>query len=149
MLTLVAHYFARDEYDVVSKIIKKIVTSVTGSDNIIKFSISSSISKYEASVLSQCATWLGRIEFSKGDFTQSSKYFQDAIKLNDNDIVAKLGLGQSQYNRGSLEEAIITFEKILNSNVNCLEANYSLGVLYSKQDSPKRKNWPYWFWKDI
>ncbi|KAK6891929.1 RNA polymerase-associated protein CTR9 [Candida tropicalis] len=139
LLTLVAHYFARDEYDVVSKIIKKIVTSVTGSDNIIKFSISSSISKYEASVLSQCATWLGRIEFSKGDFTQSSKYFQDAIKLNDNDIVAKLGLGQSQYNRGSLEEAIITFEKILNSNVNCLEANYSLGVLYSKQDSPKKK----------
>ncbi|RCK65369.1 RNA polymerase-associated protein CTR9 [Candida viswanathii] len=139
MLTLAAHYFAKGDYDTVQKIIQKIVTSATGSDNIIKFSISSSISTYESNVLSQCATWLGRIEFNKSDFTQSSKYFQEAIKLNDNDIVAKLGLGQSQYNRGSLEEAIITFEKILNSNVNCLEANYSLGVLYSKQDSIKKK----------
>ena len=77
----------------------------------------------------------------KRNFTQSSKYFQEAIKLNETNIVAKLGLGQSQYNRGSIEEASLTFESILRSNVKCLEVNYSLGVLYSKQNSRSKKSW--------
>ncbi|KAL6451524.1 CTR9 RNA polymerase-associated protein CTR9 [Candida maltosa Xu316] len=139
LLTLASFYFAKDDYEVVKKIIGKVVNSVTGSDNLIKFNSFSRISKYQSSVLSQCAAWLARIEFNNKDFTQSSKYFQEAIKLDESNIVAKLGLGQSQYNRGSIEEASLTFESILRSNVKCLEANYSLGVLYSKQNSIKKK----------
>ena len=57
----------------------------------------------------------------KRNFTQSSKYFQEAIKLNETNIVAKLGLGQSQYNRGSIEEASLTFEVFYEAMSNALK----------------------------
>lgn len=138
-LALCSYLFSKGDYNTVIKIVEKIVKGITGSDNLKKFSTFSRITKYESNALSQCATWLARIEFARGNFTQSSKYFQEAIKLNETNIVAKLGLGQSQYNRGSIEEASLTFESILRSNVKCLEVNYSLGVLYSKQNSRSKK----------
>ncbi|RLV92758.1 RNA polymerase-associated protein [Spathaspora sp. JA1] len=136
LLPLVSYYFAKEDYTVVEQIIKKIVYNIVGDDTLTKFNnfTRKKFSKYHNNVLSQCCTWLGRIEFvNKSDFLQASKYFQEAIKLNDGNIVAKLGLGQAQYNRGSVEEAIMTFESILRSNSKCLEVNYSLGILYSQQ----------------
>ena len=53
--------------------------------------------------------------------------------------MAKLGFGQSQINRGSTEEATITYESILKTNPKCLEVNYSLGVLYSNHKSKRKQ----------
>ncbi|EGW30156.1 uncharacterized protein SPAPADRAFT_73543 [Spathaspora passalidarum NRRL Y-27907] len=139
LLPLASYYFSKGDYETVEKIIKKIVYNITGDDNLTKFSNFTKISKYNSNILSQCCTWLGRIQFTNSDFLQASKYFQEAIKLNDTNIVAKLGLGQAQYNRGSIEEAIMTFESILRSNMKCLEVNYSLGILYSKQSSRRKQ----------
>ncbi|KAI3405122.2 CTR9 [Candida oxycetoniae] len=142
LLVIVSYYCSKEDYDTVEKIIKGIVSQITGSDNLTKFSHfnKTSVSRYQLNVLSECSTWLARVEFAKGDFTQASKYFQEAIKMNESNIVAKLGLGQSQYNRGLIEEASLTFESILRSNVNCLEVNYSLGILYSKQNSRRKRD---------
>ncbi|KAG7660583.1 CTR9 [[Candida] subhashii] len=140
LLPLASYYFSKGDYELVEKLIKKVVKNITGYESLIKFNSFNRVSKYESNVLSQCATWFGRIQFANNDFTQASKYFQEAIKLKDTNIVAKLGLGQSQYNRGSIEEAIMTFESILRSNVKCLEVNYSLGLLYSKQKSKRKQD---------
>ncbi|KAI5960735.1 CTR9 [Candida pseudojiufengensis] len=140
LLTLVSFYFSKQNYDTVEKIIKLIVNNITGDDNLEKIGSHIKTTKYESNILSECRTWIARISFNKGDFTQASKNFQEAIKLNESNIVAKLGLGQSQYNRGSVDEASLTFESILRSNKNCLEVNYSLGVLYSTQDSKRKKD---------
>ncbi|KAI5949597.1 CTR9 [Candida jiufengensis] len=139
LLTLVSFYFSKQNYETVEKIVKLIVSNITGSDNLEKINSHVKLTKYESNILSECRTWIARISFNNGDFTQASKNFQEAIKLNELNIVAKLGLGQSQYNRGSIDEASLTFESILRSNVNCLEVNYSLGVLYSKQESKRKK----------
>ncbi|KAI5970734.1 CTR9 [Candida margitis] len=139
LLVLVSYYYSKNEFDTVERLLRKVVKDITGDENLTKLATHSKVSKYESNALSECGTWLGRIRFADGDFTQASKYFQEAIKLNDLNIVAKLGLGQSQYSRGSVEEATLTFESILRSNANCLEANYSLGVIYAKQSSKKKK----------
>ncbi|CAK9442135.1 uncharacterized protein LODBEIA_P58780 [Lodderomyces beijingensis] len=139
LLVLVSYYFAKEDYETVSKIVKKVIYGITGDENFTKLGSVSKLSKYSLNVLSECFTWLARLDFAKSDFTQASKHFQEAIKLNEQNIVAKLGLGQSQYNRGSVEEASLTFESILRGNVNCLEVNYSLGILYSKSNSRKKK----------
>ncbi|KAK6458401.1 protein required for normal CLN1 and CLN2 G1 cyclin expression [Scheffersomyces xylosifermentans] len=142
LLALASYYFSKENYELVSKIISKIVSNITGDDNLANFTRFNSfnkISKFQSNVLSQCAAWLGRVELVKGDFLQSSKYFQEAIKFNETNLLAKIGLGQSQYNRGSIEEAIITYEKILRGNVKCLEANYALGLLYAQQKSRRKR----------
>ena len=139
LLTLASYYYSKNDFETVEKLLQKIVKDTTGEDNMTKLAGHSKASKYDSTVLSECGTWLGRMKFIEGDFIQASKYFQEAIKLNDLNIVAKLGLGQSQYNRGSVEEATLTFESILRSNANCLEAIYSLGIIYAKQSSKKKK----------
>ncbi|KAG2734655.1 hypothetical protein G9P44_002661 [Scheffersomyces stipitis] len=139
LLALASYYFSKESYDVVSSIVAKVVKNMTGDENLTRFNSFSKVSKYQSNILSECAAWLGRIEFVKANFTPASKYFQEAIKLNDANLLAKIGLGQSQYNRGSIEEAVMTYESILRSNVKCLEANYALGLLYAKQKSRKKQ----------
>lgn len=139
LLVLASYYYSKNDFETVERLLKKVVKDITGDSSLTKLTTHSKASKYESNVLSECGTWLGRVKFSEGDFIQASRYFQEAIKLNDLNIVAKLGLGQSQYNRGSVDEATLTFESILRSNANCLEANYSLGVIYAKQSSRKKK----------
>ncbi|KAK6460619.1 protein required for normal CLN1 and CLN2 G1 cyclin expression [Scheffersomyces coipomensis] len=139
LLALVSYYFSKGDLEVSENLVKKAIKSITGDENAIKFNTFNRVSKYQSNVLSQCATWYGRISFEKSDFTQASKFFQEAIKLNESNLVAKLGLGQSQYNRGSIEEAVMTYESILRSNMDCLEVNYSLGILYSRQKSKRKQ----------
>ncbi|CUM65692.1 uncharacterized protein PRCAT00003340001 [Priceomyces carsonii] len=139
LLTLVTYYFSKEDYTLTEKLLNKIVFKVTGSSNLVKFSKFSQLSKFESIILSQCAFWLGRISFIRADFTQSQKFFHESIKLDENNLLAKLGLGQSQVSRGSIEEATITFESILKTNPKCLEVNYSLGLLYSEHKSRKKQ----------
>lgn len=139
LLTLASYYFSKEEYSLVEKICNKVIHSISGNSASTKLYNPSKVSKFQSNLLSQAAFWLGRVAFAKSDFMQSQKYFHEAIKLNENNLMAKLGLGQSQINRGSTEEATITYESILKTNPKCLEVNYSLGVLYSKHKSKRKQ----------
>ncbi|EDK47343.1 conserved hypothetical protein [Lodderomyces elongisporus NRRL YB-4239] len=140
LLVLVSYYFAKQEYDTVERVVKHISQHIIGDSSVSKSAtLITKLSKHQQIVLSECSTWLARVQFAREDFTQASKLFQEAIKFNDQNLVAKLGLGQSQFNRGSIEEASLTYESILRTNVDCLEANYSLGILYAKQQLDSRR----------
>lgn len=139
ILTLVSYQYSKGNFEVVETLVSKIVKKLTGEPSITKFNNFNKVTKFEANALSQCSTWLGRIEFVNSNFTQASRFFQIGIKLNDSNLVAKVGLGQSQYNRGSIEEAIMSYESILRTNVKSLEVNYSLGLLYSQQKSKRKQ----------
>ncbi|SGZ47698.1 CIC11C00000005887 [Sungouiella intermedia] len=136
LLALVPYYYSKGNYELVEKIVTKVVLAVTGTLAVVK---SNKISPFASKVLAQGSYWLGRVAYAKEDFTQSQKYFHEAIRLNENSTLAKLGLGQSQLGRGSVEEATITFESILKSSPKCLEVNYILGMLYSQQSSKTKK----------
>lgn len=136
LLALVPYYYSKGNYDLVEKIVTKVVQAMTGSLAVAK---SNKISPFASKVLSQGSYWLGRVAYAKEDYTQAQKYFHEAIRLNENSILSKLGLGQSQLGRGSVEEATITFESILKTSPKCLEVNYILGLLYSQQSSKSKK----------
>lgn len=130
---VVSYLFSKNKYDqvveAVAAIIKPIVPDL-GDDMRLKLA-GSKYSSYEKVVLSQGALWLGRVEFAKGNFTQAQKHFGELIKLDDS-LVAKLGMGLAQLARGSVEDAIMTYELILKTDAKCLEVMYLLGVLYSQ-----------------
>ncbi|CCE78173.1 Piso0_000789 [Millerozyma farinosa CBS 7064] len=139
LLTLASYYFSKKNYDVVQKLCEKVIGEVSESAKSGKASSSSKLSRFQSNVLSQTALWLGRVFFAKSDFIQAQRYFHEAIKLNENNLLAKLGLGHSQINRGSTEEATITFESILKTNPKCSEVNYCLGMLYAKHKSRRKQ----------
>ncbi|OBA24409.1 TPR-like protein, partial [Metschnikowia bicuspidata var. bicuspidata NRRL YB-4993] len=133
LLSLCSYYFSKGDFDLVEKIIAKVVSSLN--ENVITSLAGSKLSPFTSKLLSSCSFWLGRVAYSRGDFTQSQKNFHEAIRLNENNLLAKLGVGQSQLSRNLTEEAIITFESILKTNSKCLEVIYSLGILYSQSPS--------------
>ncbi|GEQ70853.1 hypothetical protein JCM33374_g4533 [Metschnikowia sp. JCM 33374] len=133
LLALCSYYYSKADYDLVEQIVSRAVSLLNSS--IASGSGGSKLSAFSAKLLSNCSFWLGRVAFSRGDFTQSQKNFHEAIRLDENNLLAKLGLGQSQLNRDSSEEAIITFESILKTNSKCLEVIYSLGMLYANSSS--------------
>lgn len=136
LLAFVSYYYSKEQYDIVEKICNNILQKYSGSSKV----HSSKLTPYQSKALSTANSWLGRVSFAKGDYTQSQRSFHEAIRLDDNNLIAKLGLGLSQANRGSNEEAIITFESVLKTNPKCLEVNYSLGIFYSKLKSRKKQD---------
>lgn len=136
LLSLASYYFSKENYDLVEKIVGKVVQNISGPESTTK---ASKLTTFQSNLLSHASFWLGRTAYAHSDFTQSQKYFHEAIKLNDGNLLAKLGLGQSQVSRGSTEEAIMTYESILKTNPKALEVNYSLGVLYSQHKSKRKQ----------
>lgn len=134
LLALCSFYYSKADFQLVEKIVAKIVSSLNENIN-----SGAKLSSFASKILSNCSFWLGRVAYSKGDYTQSQKNFHEAIRLNENNLLAKLGLGQSQLSRNLTEEAIITFESILKTNSKCLEVIYSLGILYSKSSSKTKQ----------
>lgn len=132
LIVLASYFFSKGEHDTVEKIINKVITA---SSNEIASGKSSRLTPFVSKILSQGSFWLGRVAYAKNDITQAQKYFHEAIRLDENNILAKLGLGQAQISRGSSEEAIITFESIVRTNSKCLEFNYALGLLYAQLKS--------------
>lgn len=134
LLALASFYFSKGEHALVEKILAKVVAAFTGAEKAAR-----KLPAFTAKVLSHASFWLGRVAYAKKDYTQSQKYFHEAIRLDENNLLAKLGLGQSQLSRGSVEESLITFESILKTNPKCLEVNYCLGVLYAQQSSRSKQ----------
>lgn len=138
LLSLASYYFAKQDYDTVNKIGYKVVETLGGGKGGESIS-SGKQSSYNSILLSNATLWLGRVSFAQSDYTKSQKYFHESIKLNDLNLLSKLGLGQSQISRGLIEEAIITYESILKTDLKCLEVNYSLGCLYSIQKGRRKQ----------
>ncbi|GME70634.1 unnamed protein product [Ambrosiozyma monospora] len=59
-------------------------------------------------------------------------FFSDAIKLNEHNLLSRVGYGQCLVVRKEFQDAIRTFEKIQESNSRILEVTYALGMLYSQ-----------------
>lgn len=139
LLTLASYYFSKGSYELVEKIVTHVIKTISGGNTNSVKSHGNKLSSFQANILSHASFWLGRISFVKNDFAQSQRYFHESIKLNEQNLLSKLGLGQSQIGRGSIEEAILTFESILKTNSKCLEVNYALGCLYSQQKSKRKQ----------
>lgn len=136
LLALCSFYYSKQRYDLVEKIVSKVTSSLNRSS---QDTIGGKLSKFEGQILSNGSYWLGRIAYAKGDSTQAQKYFHEATRLNENNILAKVGLGQAQLGRDSVEEAILSFESVLKTNSKCLEVIYLLGVLYAQSASKTKK----------
>ncbi|ODV97302.1 hypothetical protein PACTADRAFT_49035 [Pachysolen tannophilus NRRL Y-2460] len=116
LLVLSSYYFSHEDYDTV----EKLCTSIIKSD-----------SQNLPNVLSEANFWLARCYFAKKDFINSTRIFHDAIKLNDANVLAKIGMVQSQIARRSFEEAIISLENLIKTNGKLAEPNYLMGLLYN------------------
>ncbi|EHN00349.1 Ctr9p [Saccharomyces cerevisiae x Saccharomyces kudriavzevii VIN7] len=95
-------------------------------------------------VLSESSFWCGRAHYALGDYRKSFIMFQESLKKNEDNLLAKLGLGQTQIKNNLLEESIITFENLYKTNESLQELNYILGMLYAGKalDGKMIKNLP-------
>ena len=136
LINLASFFYSKQEYDILEKICNKIIKLASTFSSASAKSLK--LSKYQSIILSEAALWLGRVVFAREDYPSAQKYFHEAIKFNENNLMAHLGLGQSQSCRGLIEEAIITYESLMKTHPKCLEVNYSLGLLYSKLKSRRK-----------
>ncbi|CAH6718982.1 RNA polymerase-associated protein Ctr9p [[Candida] jaroonii] len=131
LLTFVSYYFTKKNYELVEKICNKIIGKVTSQTV-------EGLNNYQKNLLSQASFWLGRCYYNKQDFIQSQRLFHESIRFDDDNLLSKLGLGQSQISRNLIQEAINTFENLMKKYPKNLEINYCLGLLYSRSKSKKR-----------
>ncbi|EDO16212.1 hypothetical protein Kpol_1014p32 [Vanderwaltozyma polyspora DSM 70294] len=83
------------------------------------------------SVLSDSAFWCARAHYSLHDYRKAFTMFQESLRKNEDNLLAKFGLGQTQFKTNLLEESILTFENLYKSFEGIQELNYILGLLYS------------------
>lgn len=93
------------------------------------------ISKLESSisdtVLSESLFWCGRAHYALHDFRKAFSMFQQCLKRNEDNLLAKFGFGQTQIKNKLMEESILTFENIYKNQEGIQELNYILGLLYA------------------
>lgn len=84
-------------------------------------------------ILSDSTFWTARAYYAKEDYRKSFNLFQESLKNNEDNLLARFGIGQSQLKTNLVEESIITFENLYKSNENLQELNYVLGLLYAEK----------------
>lgn len=116
---LQTYYYFRGEYQTVIDIYEKKIQK----------------NEYLASnnVISESLFFCGRAHYALGDYLQAFKVFQESLKRNEDNFLAKLGLGQTQIKNQLIEESILTFENIYKANDSIQEVNYILGLLYAEK----------------
>lgn len=82
-------------------------------------------------VLSESSFWCGRAHYSLGDYRKAFLMFQESLRRNEDNLLAKFGLGQTQIQNKLVEESILTFENIYKTKEGIQELNYILGLLYA------------------
>lgn len=122
LLLLASYYYSKGDFDTVIKISQKVLSVPTNSSNL----------------ASDANFWIARSHYERNDFNNAQKFFTESLKLNPDNLLAKLGVGQSQAQRDSVEDAIITFESIYKNTQKILEIDYILGILYAQDE----KNYP-------
>lgn len=118
LLTLLEVYFyLKGDYnkviDIYESKIKGISTTVT------------------STVLSESLFWCGRAYYALEDYRKAFTMFQQSLKQNEDNMLAKFGVGQTQVKNKLVEESILTFENLYKNLENIQELNYILGLLYA------------------
>lgn len=80
---------------------------------------------------------LGNFYSDKGDYTSAVKYYNDAIKSDNNFYPAKSNLAMLFYNIGDLEKAETLFLDLIKNHTEYTEGYYYLGLLYGEQKKYK------------
>lgn len=120
LLTLLQHYFYfQKDY---SRVIKIYTEKIQPKKQLI-----------DASVYSESTFWCARAYYAKEDYRKSFQLFSESFKNNEDNLLARFGIGQSQIKTNLIEESIITFENIYKTNENIQELNYILGLLYASK----------------
>lgn len=115
-IILASYFFSKGEIETVRKICDKILNDKNTTDFI----------------KSETLFWLARCKLLSNDVLQAQKMFSEAIKLNENNTLARVGVAQCLVIREEFNDAIRTLEKVQEANSNILEVIYALGMLYSK-----------------
>ncbi|KAH3671407.1 hypothetical protein WICMUC_004704 [Wickerhamomyces mucosus] len=121
LLLLASYYYSKGEYDSVLKIAERVLSTI----------------KLSSNIRSDANFWIARVNYQRGDFVTAQKFFTESLRSNQENLLAKLGVGQSQFQREQIEDSIITFENILKENEKTLEVNYILGILYSLKNDQR------------
>jgi len=80
---------------------------------------------------------LGWLNYLAGLFTESTAYYQKAIRLKPYAIEAKLGFVNPAYALGNLDQVITQYEEILKIDPQNSLVNYRMAsIYYGKQDYP-------------
>ncbi|QLQ80673.1 hypothetical protein HG537_0E00260 [Torulaspora globosa] len=90
-----------------------------------------------STVLSEALFWCGRAYYAQQDYRKAFSMYQQCLKLNEDNLLAKFGVGQTQIKNKLVEESIITFENLFKSFENIQELNYILGLLYASKHFSK------------
>lgn len=109
-------FFAMEDYSRVKSVCQRIVDDVNS----------------PAFVQSEALFWIARCLLVENEVLQAQKTFSQAIKLNENNTLARIGYSQCLVIRGETNDAIRTFEAVQNTNPKIIEVIYALGMLYSK-----------------
>ncbi len=81
---------------------------------------------------------LGLLATREGDMTKAAGYFQQALQLNPDYVVALDNLGNVYRQQQRWEEARETLERAVAINPADPEANYSLGMVFAQQNDTAR-----------
>lgn len=125
LVLLQSYYFLKNDYNKVLDIYNNNVQKLTF--------------KTSSSVISDSLFWCGRAYYSLNDYRNAFQMFSNSLKLNEENLLSKFGIGQTQIKNNLLEESMLTFENLYKSNENIQELNYILGLLYATK-SLKLKN---------
>ncbi|SCU92663.1 LAFA_0F12068g1_1 [Lachancea sp. 'fantastica'] len=86
-------------------------------------------SGYSNTVVSESAFWCGRGYYALQEPRKAFAAFQESLKANEDSLLARVGLGQTQIKNALIEESILTFENLYGTHENIQEINYILGLL--------------------
>lgn len=77
---------------------------------------------------------LGLIATKQGNTGQAIGYFQEALRVSPNHLIALDNLGNAYRQQKQWDLARASFERALNVNPRDAEANYGLGMVYAQSD---------------
>lgn len=74
----------------------------------------------------------GRCCYHLGDYPKARQLFTRVLVHQPGDVIARLGLGQTELRQGNLEQAVSTLSKLIASHPDNAQAQFDLGVALGK-----------------
>ncbi|MGB6385900.1 MAG: FG-GAP-like repeat-containing protein [Terriglobales bacterium] len=88
--------------------------------------------------LANCWNNLGLLAAREGRTGEAIGYFQEALKLSPDHIIALDNLGSAYRQQKQWDDALKTFESALKVNSEDAEANYGMGMVFAQNDNTAR-----------
>jgi tetratricopeptide (TPR) repeat protein len=74
---------------------------------------------------------LGLVLDSQRKNAEARRAFREALKINDEDVLAYCHLGFSHFTAGNVDEALEMYDKALSIDPDCAQAHYNLGLAFA------------------